>query len=72
VLVERGTAVRREGLDRMRQAGSTLIDRVRAIVLIEVIEARAVVSPAYDGGAVAEADMVRMFQARFARLHPPA
>jgi hypothetical protein len=56
----------------MRQAGSTLIDRVRAIVLIEVIEARAVVSPAYDGGAVAEADMVRMFQARFARLHPPA
>ena len=69
---ERGTAVCGEGLARMREAGSTLIDRVRAIVLIEVIEAHPLVSPAYDGGAVAEADMVRMFQARFARLHPPA
>jgi uncharacterized protein len=68
---ERGTPVCVEALKRMRAAGSTLVDRVRTIVVIEVIEARAIVSPAYDGGDISEADMVRTFQAHFARLHPP-
>jgi predicted pyridoxine 5'-phosphate oxidase superfamily flavin-nucleotide-binding protein len=66
-----GTRTCDEGLARMREAGSTLVGRVKAIVLIEVLEARAVVSPAYDSDAVTEADMVRTFRARFARLHPP-
>jgi predicted pyridoxine 5'-phosphate oxidase superfamily flavin-nucleotide-binding protein len=68
---DRGTPVCREAVRRMRAAGSTLADRVRAVVLIEVAEARPVVSPAYDGAAVTEAGMVRLFRDRFAALHPP-
>jgi predicted pyridoxine 5'-phosphate oxidase superfamily flavin-nucleotide-binding protein len=68
---DRGTPVCREGIERMRASGSTLADRVRAVVLVEVTEARPVVSPAYDDGGVTEADMVRIFRDRFAALHPP-
>jgi hypothetical protein len=50
----------------------TLVDRVNAIVVIEVREARALVSPAYDDGTATEADMIRTFQARFAELHEAA
>ena len=67
---ERGTPVFVEALERMRAAGSTLADRVRTIVLVEVVEARAIVSPAYDGGEVSETEVVRTFRSRFARLHP--
>jgi hypothetical protein len=45
------------------------VDRVNAIVVIEVREAQALVSPAYDDGSVTEAEMIRTFRARFARLH---
>jgi uncharacterized protein len=69
VVHEHGTTLWRECLELLREAGSTLVDRVSAIVVIEVREARPVVSPAYDDGTVTEADMVRTFQARFARLH---
>jgi predicted pyridoxine 5'-phosphate oxidase superfamily flavin-nucleotide-binding protein len=72
VVHERGTAPYGECLERLREAGSTLVDRVSAIVVVEVREARSLVSPAYDDGTVTEADMVRMFQARFARLHDAA
>ncbi len=72
VIHEPGSSVYEEGVRQMREAGSTLADRVRAIVLIEVREARPLVSPAYDDGTVSEADMVRTFRARFARLHGPA
>ena len=48
----------------IREAGSTLVDRVKAIVVIEIHEARAVVSPAYDDGTLSEADMIRRFRAR--------
>ena len=58
-----------EGVDRLRQQGSTLVDRVKAIVVIEVRQARPLVSPAYDDGTTSEAEMVRIFEARFARLH---
>jgi uncharacterized protein len=68
---ERGTDVCTAGLERMREAGSALVDRVRAIVLIEVAQAVAVISPAYDDGAISEPEMVKIFQSRFARLHPP-
>jgi uncharacterized protein len=66
---ERGTSRYAEGIERLRDAGSTLVDRVRAIVVIEVREARAVVSPAYDEGAVSEADMIGIHRARFDGLH---
>jgi hypothetical protein len=69
VVHERGTSLCAEGLARLREAGSTLVGRVNRIVVIEVREARAVVSPAYDDGIATEADMVRTFQTRFARLH---
>jgi uncharacterized protein len=61
---ERGTGRYAEAIDRLREGGSTLIDRVKAIVVIEVREARAVVSPAYDDGTLSEADMIRRFRAR--------
>ena len=58
-----------EGVDRLRQEGSKLVDRVKAIVVIEVQQARPLVSPVYDAGTTSEAEMVRIFEARFARLH---
>jgi hypothetical protein len=69
---ERGSSVHAQGVERLREAGSTLADRVNAVVLIEVRDARPVVSPAYDDGTVTEADMVRTFRARFAELHRSA
>jgi predicted pyridoxine 5'-phosphate oxidase superfamily flavin-nucleotide-binding protein len=69
VVHERGTSLCSEGMQRLREAGSKLVDRVKAIVVIEVREARPVVSPAYDDGVATEADMIRTFQTRFARLH---
>ena len=61
---DRGTNRYDEGIERLREAGSTLVDRVKAIVVIEVLEARAVVSPVYDDGRLTEADVARMFRAR--------
>jgi hypothetical protein len=58
-----------EGLGRLRQQGSKLVDRVKAIVVIEVQQARPLVSPVYDDGTTSEAEMVGIFEARFARLH---
>jgi predicted pyridoxine 5'-phosphate oxidase superfamily flavin-nucleotide-binding protein len=72
VVHERGTSVCAEGLQRLREAGSTLVNRVNAIVVIEVRTARAVVSPAYDDGITTEAEMLRTFQTRFARLDEAA
>jgi predicted pyridoxine 5'-phosphate oxidase superfamily flavin-nucleotide-binding protein len=71
---ERGTSRYAEGVERLRETGSTLAERVRAIVVVEVREAREVVSPAYDDGTVGEGDMIRTFRERFASLHrePPA
>jgi uncharacterized protein len=69
VVHERGTSLCSEGMQRLREAGSKLVDRINAIVVIEVREARAVVSPAYDDGVATEADMIGVFQTRFARLH---
>jgi predicted pyridoxine 5'-phosphate oxidase superfamily flavin-nucleotide-binding protein len=66
---ERGTDFYSEGIERLREAGSKLLDRVEAIVVVEVRQAQALVSPAYDDGTSTEAEMIRAFQARFARLH---
>jgi predicted pyridoxine 5'-phosphate oxidase superfamily flavin-nucleotide-binding protein len=69
VIHERGTDGYSQGLARLRESGSKVSNRVNAIVVIEVRQARAVVSPAYDDGTTTESDMIRIFQARFARLH---
>ena len=72
VVHERGTSICEECFERLRRTGSTLVDRAAAIVVIEVREARPVVSPIYDDGTATEADVIRTFQARFARLHGAA
>jgi hypothetical protein len=64
-----GTAAYADGVARLRAAGSSLADRARAIVVIEVREARPVVSPAYDDGTLSEADVIRIFRGRLAALH---
>jgi len=66
---ERGSALYEEGVARMREAGSTLVDRVRTVVVVEVREARELVSPVYDDGRVSEADVVAVHRERLARLH---
>jgi predicted pyridoxine 5'-phosphate oxidase superfamily flavin-nucleotide-binding protein len=69
VVHERGTDGYAQGVERLREAGSQLVERVAAIVVIEVREARPLTSPAYDDGATTEADMVERYRAHFARLH---
>src|SRR4051794_1033175 len=49
-LHEAGTSRFAEGVERLRETGSPLADRVRAIVVVEVREARALGPPA-NGGA---------------------
>jgi len=66
---EPGTSRFAEGVERLRETGSRLADRVRAIVVVEVREARAVVSPAYDDGTVTEGEVVGIFRERYANLH---
>lgn len=68
VIHDPGTDGYQEGIARLRDAGSKVADRVNAIVVIEVRQARAVISPAYDDGTT-EASIIRAFQARFASLH---
>ena len=68
VVYERGTERYAEASELLRRAGSTLADRVRAIVVIEVREARALVSPVYDDGSTTEAEVVSAHRGRFARL----
>ena len=70
---EPGSRLYEDGVEVMRRAGSTLVDRVNAIVVIDVREARPLVSPAYDNGSVSETELIRTFKRRFAELHeePP-
>jgi uncharacterized protein len=69
VVHEQGSQTYTDCIERMREAGSSLADRVKTIVVIEVRDARPVVSPAYDDGATSEAEMIRSFEDRFARLN---
>ena len=59
-----GTPRYEEGVAAMRAAGSRLVDRVTTIVVVNVREARPLVSPAYDDGTVTEEEMARLFRAR--------
>jgi predicted pyridoxine 5'-phosphate oxidase superfamily flavin-nucleotide-binding protein len=63
-----GSAGFEQGIERLRARGSTVLDRVQTIVVIEVREARSLVSPVYDGPAVTEAEVRSIHRARFARL----
>jgi predicted pyridoxine 5'-phosphate oxidase superfamily flavin-nucleotide-binding protein len=71
VLIEAGSTDFAEGLERLRAEDVASIDRVRTIVVVEVQQARALISPAYDDGATTELELVRKYQAYFATLHPP-
>lgn len=64
-----GTAGFSDGVERLREAGSKLLDRVSSIVVVEVREAKELVSPAYDGGAITEGEMISLYQSHYARLH---
>jgi predicted pyridoxine 5'-phosphate oxidase superfamily flavin-nucleotide-binding protein len=70
VVHDPGTEIYDAAVERLREAGSKLVHRINAIVMIEVREARPVVSPAYDDGTTAEPEMIRAYQARFAELYP--
>jgi uncharacterized protein len=67
---EPGSADFSKGLERLRAAGATLTDRVKAIVVIEVHSASPLISPVYDDGNTKESDVTNAHRARFARLHP--
>jgi predicted pyridoxine 5'-phosphate oxidase superfamily flavin-nucleotide-binding protein len=72
VVHERGTEPFLDGISRVRDAGvTTPLDRMRAIVVIEVRQAHALVSPAYDSGDRDEADVARQWWDHFQRLHQP-
>ena len=48
----------------MREGGSKLVDRAKAIVVVEVHEARPLTSPVYDDGSVTEAEVEALYRAR--------
>jgi hypothetical protein len=62
---EPGSSRYYEGIALMRAAGSQLVDRVTAIVVIEVQEARPLVSPVCDADNVSEAEVAEIFRARY-------
>jgi uncharacterized protein len=64
---DRGSARYAEGVELLREAGSTLVDRVNSIVVIEVGEARPLVSPVYDDGTTTESEVIERYRARFAK-----
>jgi uncharacterized protein len=65
---EAGTPVYEEAVARLRATGSRLAERADSVVMIEVREARPLVSPAYDDGSATEEEIVEAFAARFADL----
>ena len=68
----RGSDAYARGVQLCRAAGVTVLDRITAIIVVEVQEARPLVSPAYDDGTRTEEEIVAAYQDRFARLHPAA
>ena len=69
-IYERGTQGFVDGIERLRARGSTLrADRINAMVVVDVLEARPLISPAYDNPATTELALLRTFQARYAQLH---
>ncbi len=54
----------------LTKSGSSLAPRVRAIVVISVVKALPLVSPAYDDGTATEDKLRRSWTARFRKLQP--
>jgi len=67
MVIERGSADFDALLGRLRSA---LAPRVCAIVTITVTKAQALTSPAYDDAKTTQAELRRMWTARFRRLQP--
>jgi len=63
---EPGSDIYEHCVEMLRAAGSTLADRARSIVVVEVRGARAVISPVYDDGTVSEEEVIRIYRERFA------
>lgn len=63
---EPGSELFERAAAQMRAAGSQLVERARAIVVVEVREARPLVSPAYDDGLMSEDDVAAVWRARYA------
>ena len=71
LVYEPGTDGFADGIRRLREDGvTTLLDRVKAIVVIEVQQARPLVSPAYDDGTATEDTIRRTFTTRFRKQQP--
>jgi predicted pyridoxine 5'-phosphate oxidase superfamily flavin-nucleotide-binding protein len=54
----------------LKRSGTSLAPRVRAIVVINVMKALPLVSPAYDDGTATEDTIRRSFTTRFRKLQP--
>jgi predicted pyridoxine 5'-phosphate oxidase superfamily flavin-nucleotide-binding protein len=63
---EPGSGVYEQAVEQMRAAGSRLVDRVRAIVVVEVREGRPLISPVYDDGSMTEREVAEIYRARYA------
>jgi hypothetical protein len=69
VIYEPGTDGFTVGVERLHAEGfTTPPERIKAIVVIEVQQAHAVVSPAYDDGTQGETEIAKLWQDRVARL----
>ena len=65
---EPGSAAYDAAIERMRAAGSKLVGRVRAIVVLSVQEAHPLTSPVYDDGSVTEAEVAETYRALYQRI----
>lgn len=73
VVHDRGTDAYAEGVRRARENGlQSDPGNIRAIVVIEVRHASALISPAYDDGTRDETEVRKSWQERYARLHQRA
>ena len=63
-----GSAGFSAGLELLRHEGRTNLERAHAIVVVEVLEARRLVSPIYDDGTMSEDDVVRIFRERLGQV----
>ena len=68
VVYDCGSAGFSAGLELLRHEGLTTLDRARAIVVIEVLEARRLVSPIYDDGTMSEHDVAQVFRERLGQV----
>lgn len=56
-------------IGRWRDVWGDLADRINALVLISVAEAKPVTTPPYDEGATEE-EMIALYKAKFAEIYP--